>query len=270
MPRLIPILVLVALWVGACGASPHRTHHADPVRRGHSHNDYNRKRPLQQALELGYGSIEADIWLVDGVLLVGHDREDLKPERTLVAMYLDPLAARARERGAIYGKDDPPLQLLIDIKSNGEPAYAALHELLYERSDVFSECNEGRVTERAVKVVISGACPRETIAAQTRRWAFVDGRKRDLEGDAGAPTSLVPLVSEAWTTYFSWPGIGEMPEAQRAKLRELVTRAHARGYTLRFWGAPQVEGIWREQYGAGVDWINADDLQKGAEFLRGR
>jgi hypothetical protein len=108
------------------------------------------------------------------------------------------------------------------------------------------------------------------IAAQPRRWAFVDGRKRDLEGNAGALTSLVPLVSEAWTTYFSWPGIGEMPEAQRAKLRELAATAHARGYTLRFWGAPQVEGIWREQYAAGVDWINVDDLQKGAEFLRGR
>lgn len=270
MLRLIPILVLVALWVGGCGASPRRTQDADPVRRGHSHNDYTRKRPLAQALELGYGSIEADIWLVDGVLLVGHDREDLKPERTLVAMYLDPLAARARERGAIYATGEPPLQLLIDIKSNGERAYAALHELLRERSDVFSECNDGRVTERAVKVVISGACPREMIAAQPRRWAFVDGRKRDLEGEAGAPVSLVPLVSEAWTTYFSWPGIGEMPEAQQAKLRELAATAHARGYTLRFWGAPQVEGIWREQHAAGVDWINADDLRRGAEFLRGR
>ena len=270
MLRLIPILSLVAMWVGGCAATPPGSSVPDPVRRGHSHNDYTRKRPLAQALELGYGSIEADIWLVDGVLLVGHDREDLKPERTLVAMYLDPLAARVRDRGAIYAKGEPALQLLVDIKSNGEPAYAALHELLRERSDVFSECSDGRVTERAVKVVISGACPRDVIAAQSQRWAFVDGRKRDLEGAAGAPTSLVPLVSEAWTTYFSWPGIGEMPEAQRAKLREIAAIAHSRGYKLRFWGAPQVEGIWREQYEAGVDWINADDLKKGAEFLRGR
>ncbi|MCS6919603.1 MAG: hypothetical protein NZM28_07520, partial [Fimbriimonadales bacterium] len=47
--------------------------------RAHSHNDYWRKRPLQDALECGFCSVEADIFLVDGKLLVGHDTHELRP-----------------------------------------------------------------------------------------------------------------------------------------------------------------------------------------------
>lgn len=242
----------------------------DPVRRGHSHNDYWRKRPLAHALELGYGSIEADVFLVDGELLVGHDRKELTPERSLRSMYLDPLAKRVGERdGALYGKGEKPLQLLIDIKSDGEEAYKALDVLLRQRPEIFSEYRDGKVIERAITVVISGACPRETIEKQESRFAFVDGRKEDIE--AGSPTaaSLAPLFSEAWTTFFSWAGAGEMPAPQREKLREIVMRAHAKGMTVRFWGAPQLESIWKEQRDAGVDWINVDDLDRGSRFLRG-
>src|SRR5688572_24752148 len=70
-----------------------------PLVRGHSHNDYFRKRPLLDALDHGICSVEADIYLVDGALLLGHDLKDVKPERTLQALYLDPLRERARANG---------------------------------------------------------------------------------------------------------------------------------------------------------------------------
>jgi hypothetical protein len=89
--------------------------------------------PLFTALSHGAASIEADIWLVDGELLVGHDVEDLNPKRTLRALYLDPLKdildhANAQNSGdTMAGKlkgvwelaPDMPLHLLIDIKTDG-------------------------------------------------------------------------------------------------------------------------------------------------------
>jgi hypothetical protein len=47
--------------------------------------------PLYDAFRHGVPSIEADIWLVDGQLLVGHARSDLHPSKTLASLYLDPL-----------------------------------------------------------------------------------------------------------------------------------------------------------------------------------
>ncbi len=48
----------------------------EPLPQAHAHNDYEHERPLLDALSHGFCSVEADIYLVDGALLVAHDRED--------------------------------------------------------------------------------------------------------------------------------------------------------------------------------------------------
>ena len=65
-----------------------------PLERAHAHNDYEHARPLLDALDQGFCSVEADIFLKDGQLLVAHTVLDLKPERTLQKLYLDPLRQR--------------------------------------------------------------------------------------------------------------------------------------------------------------------------------
>jgi hypothetical protein len=62
-----------------------------PLAAAHAHNDYEHDRPLFDALEHGFTSVEADVWLVDGELRVAHDLEDAKPGVTLESLYLDPL-----------------------------------------------------------------------------------------------------------------------------------------------------------------------------------
>src|SRR4030095_12119754 len=44
-----------------------------PLLRAHAHNDYEHTRPLLDALEQGFCSVEADIYLIDGELRVAHD-----------------------------------------------------------------------------------------------------------------------------------------------------------------------------------------------------
>src|SRR5262245_56842543 len=62
---------------------------------GHAHNDYAHAVPLHDALDRGFCSVEADIFLVCGDLLVGHNQAALDPARTLESLYLDPLRALA-------------------------------------------------------------------------------------------------------------------------------------------------------------------------------
>ncbi len=242
-----------------------------PERRGHSHNDYTRREPLTQALSLGFGSIEADVFLVDGVLMVAHDRDEIRPHRTLTAMYFDPLAARAAERGGhIYATGEPPLLLFIDIKADGPAAYRAIHTELERRRDTFTRFEDGVVTPAAVTVIISGDIPRDLIAAQPLRWAFVDGRIPDLQCDRSAapPPTLIPVVSIPYLRHFTWLGHGEMSAEETARLQNLAQTAHDRGYLLRFWSVPNVESVWQSQIDAGVDLLNADDLPRAAAFLR--
>jgi hypothetical protein len=268
----------IAIAVAACTPQREATSaevSARPVvARGHAHNDYNQARPLLDALDARFMSVEADVFLIDGELLVAHDLADCRRHRTLRGMYLEPLAARARANGRVYA-DAPrgtgPLVMLIDIKREGERAYEAIDRELAAYADVMTSWKGGVVTQRAITVIISGDIPRTTIAAQQERRAFVDGREHDLEGsrNAAAPASLVPMVSMPWTSRFSWIGLGPMPTAQRRELTRLVNEAHARGYRLRFWGTPNLPEFWKELVAAGVDLVGVDDLALGVASLGG-
>jgi hypothetical protein len=90
------------------------------------------KYPLMQALSYGAGSIEADVHLVNGTLLIGHDPSDLSPEKTLNALYLKKLldAANDGNEGRMKGLWEVapymPLHLLIDIKTEGPASVLSL------------------------------------------------------------------------------------------------------------------------------------------------
>ncbi|HET6986212.1 MAG TPA: glycerophosphodiester phosphodiesterase family protein, partial [Kribbella sp.] len=111
----------------------------------HAHNDYDHRRPLQDALDRGFNSVEADVWLVDGELRVAHDLDDAVPGRTLESLYLKPLADRVRENhGQVY-KHGRDFQLLIDIKSDGPSTYAAVDKALQQYRGISTVFVNGRV-----------------------------------------------------------------------------------------------------------------------------
>ncbi|MFG2681126.1 phosphatidylinositol-specific phospholipase C/glycerophosphodiester phosphodiesterase family protein [Streptomyces sp. NPDC048392] len=246
-----------------------------PLWRAHAHNDYEHPRPLLDALGHRFGSVEADIYLVGGQLLVAHDPEDLDPSRTLESLYLDPLAARVRAgHGRVYRRDRGSLQLLVDIKTGGEATYLALDRRLRRYKHLFTSYVHGRVFPGAVTAVVSGdRAARAPMEAQRTRHAFYDGRLADL--GTAAPASLVPLISDNWTLNFTWQGVGAFPAAERRRLREIVGAAHARGQRVRFWATPDVAGpardaVWAELLAAGVDHLNTDDLAGLEAFLDAR
>jgi len=246
-----------------------------PLAQAHAHNDYEHDRPLFDALEHGFTSVEADVWLVDGELRVAHDLEDARPGATLESLYLDPLEdlVHSQPGHSVYPKWDGSLQLLIDIKSEGEATYAAIEQELAKHRDIMSRYTNGNVKTGPVTAVISGNRPLATMQAQGRRFSFYDGRSADLT--SGMPAGLMPLASDNWTKLFTWQGVGPMPEAERGKLQAYVAEAHANGYRVRFWATPDVPGdareaVWTELADAGVDHINTDDLAGLQQFLSAR
>jgi len=236
-----------------------------PVPRAHSHNDYEHKRPLFDALECGFCSVEADIFSTKDGLLVAHTPLGLNPERTLQKLYLDPLQERIRTNGGTVYKGQPTFYLLIDVKTDAKASGAALAKVLAKYPKMLTTTSEGKTKWQAVTIVISGNCDREAMAAETVRYAAIDGRPKDLEGKESAET--IPWVSASWTSQFGWKGIGKMPEADRTKMRDMVQKAHDQGRLVRFWAAPDNAESWEEQHAAGVDLINTDKLAELQTFL---
>ncbi|WP_328745343.1 phosphatidylinositol-specific phospholipase C/glycerophosphodiester phosphodiesterase family protein [Streptomyces sp. NBC_00285] len=249
-----------------------RRHCAGPLWRAHAHNDYDHPRPLFDALDHRFGSVEADIFLVGDQLLIAHDATGLDPTRTLESLYLAPLAARVKaNHGSVYRGHRRPLQLLIDIKTEGSSTYLELDRHLLRHKHLFTTYVNGRIHPGPVTAVVSGdRAARTPMEAQTVRRAFYDGRLTDL--GSSAPASFIPLISDNWTLTFTWLGEGAFPDAERQKLRSIVQQAHARGQKVRFWATPDLAGpardaLWTELLAAGVDYFNTDDLAGLEAFL---
>src|SRR5690348_11986597 len=117
---------------GFCSAVVAAADNPKPLLAAHAHNDYEHKRPLLDALEHGFCSFEADIHLVDGQLLVAHNRAATKSNRTLQSLYLDPLRERIRKNGGRVYPGGPECTLLIDLKSDWHTIYPVLRKRLDE------------------------------------------------------------------------------------------------------------------------------------------
>ncbi len=229
-----------------------------PLENAHAHNDYLHQRPLIDALDHGFTSIEADVFPVEGQLLVAHTFLELSKDKTLEGLYLKPLRDIAkRNGGSIYG-DGKPIILLVDIKTKGVEAYALLDSLLKSYDDIVSSHLDGELREKAVTIIISGDRPRAEIEKSNPRYAAIDGRLGDL--DSAPPASLFPLISDNWGNHFKYRGQGEMPAAEREKLAAIVKKCHEQGRRLRFWATPENSTLWTQLRSAGVDLIGTDDL----------
>ena len=93
--KLKVIILLISLLSGSIEA---QTIHYNAF----SHNDYERPRPLFDALSFQFNCVEADLWLIDGELYVSHDSVAPNPDITFEKLYLLPLVERIKKNGGKY------------------------------------------------------------------------------------------------------------------------------------------------------------------------
>ncbi len=264
MRAFIRLLILLSLGAGsAMGGVP--AARVQPLPEAHAHNDYLHARPLLDAVDHGFCSIEADIYLINGALLVAHDHKDVSPGRTLEALYLVPLRARIRENGGRVYRNGPSVTLLVDVKSEALPTYVALETVLAKYADILTVFEAGREQKGAVTVIVSGNRAPAEVESRARRYSALDGRATEL--DSSAPPTLYPWISENWSKLSAWRGEGRMPAADLDSLRSWVERAHARGRKLRFWNTPETAAAWSLLRTAGVDVIGTDNLPRLSDYL---
>jgi hypothetical protein len=260
----VQTLLTVIFLLSLCNDAQSET----PIHRAHAHNDYVNNRPLTHALDHGFTSIEVDVHLVNGQLLVGHTWLELNAENNLVSMYLDPLDQRVLDNNGCVYKQEPGAQviLMIDIKTSAKNTYLAIHQVLLKYQHLLTSYTDNQRTNGPVTVIISGNRPKDTLKQQAFRLAAMDGRMKDLESDESV--ELIPLISNNWCKEFKWRGKGPFPQLERAKLESIVKRAHTAGRKIRFWDIPDTPNAWQEFLASGVDFINTDQISAFHDFFR--
>ncbi|MGK6351065.1 alkaline phosphatase [Parapedobacter sp. DT-150] len=228
----------------------------------HSHNDYTRNHPFSLAYGLGFGSIEADIFLRDGELYVAHTAGEITEGGTFDALYLQPIlrAFADASEGWLY-PDSGQLQLLVDLKTEGTATLKALEEKLLPYRAYF----DSKRHPKAVKIVISGNMPAPDRFADFDGLFFFDGRP----GMAYTPDQLerIGLFSASFHDFSRWNGLGRLTETDLGRVRHVVDSVHRLGKKMRFWASPDTKTTWYEWVKLGIDYINTDNPMGLAAFL---
>lgn len=229
-----------------------------PIPHAHSHNDYQRKRPLISALENGFTSIEADVYLHHGKLKVSHLPIGLFAKKTLEQLYLAPLQKLIEQNGGtLYPNHKVQLILMIDLKGNGAKTYPILEQVLVSYKHLLSEYRNGmEIKSGAIQVLLSGSVPVGFIKADTTALITIDGRLSNMQDTTNQ--KWITRYSNAWHRYFTWKGRGEMPENEKQLLLNLTTKAHQLQKQIRFYHIPDEPKVWKVLLDNGVDWINTD------------
>lgn len=233
----------------------------------HAHNDYEQSRPLWDALDNGFTSVEVDVHLIQDTLYVAHDRPTFRnPAATLENLYLKPLAERIRQQGGqVLAGYKGPFYLMIDVKTNADSTYRALDKLLQRYRFLLSTGNQDKNQSGTVTVVLSGNRPLQTVAKAKGRLVALDGRPDEL-GKGYAPT-LLPIISDAYENQLTWRGKGELPAEEFQKLRQMADQTHQEGRKLRLWNSPEDPAVWSKLREAGVDFISTDQQELLRDFL---
>jgi Alkaline phosphatase len=227
----------------------------------HSHNDYNRTVPFWEAYSQHCASIEADVFLQDGEILVAHNRKDVTAERSLRKMYIEPIVKTFRENGGRMWKgSDDRLQLVVDLKTGESlPGVIALAE---EYPDVFT-------TENGVKIVITGDEPAPDDFGKWPSWLWFDGDFKDGKLNY-TPEQLkrIAMISTDFRKFArNWNGKGRMINSELEAVTKAIETAHEAGKPIRFWDAPEGTTAYFTLHKLGVDFFNTDYPAQCALFF---
>ncbi|KAI5211691.1 hypothetical protein E4T42_07514 [Aureobasidium subglaciale] len=254
----------------------------------HSHNDYWRPKPFYTALSNGVISVEADVWLYNGTLYVGHEQSALTHARTFDSLYIQPILSVLKKQNptspfvtgsthnGVFDTDaGQTLYLWVDVKTDGPTAWpyvvSALEPL--RQGGWLTKYNGTGITNGAVTVIGTGNTPRAQVEDQSQRDYFFDGPLSTLNATANSNITrfLSPIASTSFKASFGWPMNGQLNDTALAKLRGQIASASARGIGTRYWETPNWpvstrNAIWHLLWNEGATLINADDLPGAANF----
>ncbi|KAL9637243.1 MAG: hypothetical protein Q9164_002313 [Protoblastenia rupestris] len=243
-------------------------------------------------------SVEADVWLHNGDLLVGHTENSLTPARSLRSLYLDPLASiLARQNvptvssahskrsatpftsntsGVFETNTSVSLTLLLDIKSDGQATLPIIKQQLEPlRAKGWLTHTEGsRLLPSPITIVGSGTTPFDLIQSESStRDVFFDVPLSNLWGDENTATENRTEYSSQNSLYASaqfskvigapWHGV--LRPEQVEIVRGQVQAAAALGLKVRYWDTPAWpvstrDHVWDVLVKEGVGVLNVDDL----------
>ena len=251
-PKYLLLIIALIIYINVCAQPLKYT-----VCNAHSHNDYEQTDPFKTAYDAGFGSIEADIFFINGDLIVAHDTIELKRKIKLEDEYLKPLLARVeKNNGFPFADSLKKLQMLIDIKTQPANTINQLIVLLKKYPALIKN----------ISWVITGNRPDETLFNTYPSFIFFDGEL--YKNYSAEALKKIMMMSDNFKKYSLWNGENNMTTNDENVVKDAINKSHKLHKPVRFWNAPDNINAWKEFMHLRVDFINTDHINALADFLK--
>ncbi|KAJ5113921.1 hypothetical protein N7456_002455 [Penicillium angulare] len=259
----------------------------------HSHNDYWREEPFWTGLSKGCTSTEADVWLYNGTLYVGHHESALTVDRTLESLYINPIldvldrqnpktpfVTKPTKNGVWDTNAEQTLYFFIDVKTSGPETFKAVIEALEplrEKGYLTKLTGGNKLEYGPVTIIGTGDTPLDMVTSVSDRDYFFDAPLAALNDPKYA--DIDGYVSPIASTDFE-AAVGKVttdtepifPIVKLQILHDQIATANERGIGARYWNTPNWpirtrNLVWRTLLNEGVTLLNADDLDAVASYF---
>ena len=231
--------------------------------------------------------MEADVFLINGSLYIGHEQSALTEARTLKSLYIDPIlnvlqrenpttrfVTSPTRNGVFDTSSGQTLYLFIDLKTNGTTTWPAVVQALQPLRDAkyLTTWNGTAITPGPVTVIGTGNTPLNLIAPLSQRDYFFDANLALLNSSqANITSSISPIASTQFSRYIGEIEGTALNDTQLATLRSHLRVAASKGIVGRYWDTPAFpistrNSVWKTLIEEGVGLLNADDLPEAAGF----
>ena len=247
--KIFVITLIGAFLLGSCSVNK-TTALFNTNHNGHAHNDYEHDRPLHDALQYGFRSIEVDVHAWNDQLIIAHDSADFSKLPNIMDLYINPLDSLLEHN--LIAKQSLPIILMVDLKTKKEEALRILNILTQSRREIFYSVDKN---SGPIQILISGDPPLDVLEQLNNPYLFIDGRfNREY------PNQLQKQVTRISGKYFSL--FGHVNGDERKNLiKDNLSEAHSHNQEVRFWGTRDHPDTWNELHILNVDWIGTDDLE---------
>jgi hypothetical protein len=243
--------------------------------------------PVYSALSVGCTSIEADVWLINNTLYVGHETSALTTTRTFNSLYIQPLldilqrenpktafVTNPTKNGVFDTSSDQTLALFVDLKTDGPTTWpAVISELEPLRSAGYLTTFDGTgVTVGPITVIGTGNTPLNLVQPVQQRDYFYDAHLHLLSTTESNITAAVsPVASTQFSAQIDAINGTTFNATQMDILSSQIAVAKEKGILARYWDTPAWpirtrNAVWETLLEQGVGLLNADDLPAAAGF----
>lgn len=223
-------------------------------------NDQQRKRPFFEALENQISAIEVELSIdKSGEILA----QKLNFEKEYLKNIIKILPSK---NGWLFDTPDE-FFIFIRLKDDPEKIWDSFCKLIARNSEMFTSFPDGIRKKGPLRLVICGKLPSEQqINASPSYFNFM----LPLEEHGKYEAWRNPVVELNYKKLYKWKGESHMPNNQYHSLISYTKNIHKVGKYLRVTNTYEGVNYWNIILGAGVDYIDIEQIQDYIHFVKNR